>query len=229
MSETPSKPPPDGFTSWLDFALEHIDDRAAWLENGCPERWSRGDIEVFAKAELKAIRSLPAPGEQEVQSENAQHEREGKTGQEAAMPRGDAQIRNLRGYRPEPAQEPIASAGASPAPSVAAGSMCCECKRVFDVRDVAYRHRSHWCCQACSHGLPDIFDGPEEWTRFNLVAKLTGAHEDVAEIARTGGVPPARISIAIQEAIRYVESLPPVPTSDAAPSGAQDSGRGENG
>lgn len=56
-------PPPNGYSSWLDFAIETMDSRSVELENLLGDdsaNWTRDDMVSAARAELLELRGLAA-------------------------------------------------------------------------------------------------------------------------------------------------------------------------
>jgi hypothetical protein len=62
-------PPPDGYNSWLDYAVEQFDTRQPWLES-LVETWidenavelDRTEIRESARVELRALREAARAG-----------------------------------------------------------------------------------------------------------------------------------------------------------------------
>jgi hypothetical protein len=60
-------PPPAGYTSWLDYAVERFDTREPWLDShfdslidGTPVELDREEIRESARMELRALRKAAA-------------------------------------------------------------------------------------------------------------------------------------------------------------------------
>lgn len=63
MSIAKPLPAPKGFSSWLEYAVEHFDTRQPWLDSHFAAQISdalveldRGDIRESARMELRALR-----------------------------------------------------------------------------------------------------------------------------------------------------------------------------